>query len=637
MGKRQKVSNVRRILGVLLVLVGLSTTWAWGEVARLAGPSPAAGRPPVAVLYAAWQLEDSAQPGLFRSTDEGATWLPLALPGSAAPLAWADDGGQRVAMATGDGSVLRSSDRGDTWALVAEGLHVTSMLWDDSGSLYLGTDGEGIYRLAADGTMLDMTMADRELASAQIMDLALAGGRLFAATPTVLYHTTDHGTAWTKTALVAERVTAVAATDPQTVYVGTATTGVYRSTDAGQSWLPAWEGLGLAAGQMVKVTALRADLAEPGVIYVALDHLVGSTHVYASAAGIFVTLDGGVSWQPLAGPAFPEARHALGLVLVPGKPLYAQAVTAGGLQSYAPDVMGILAGLESDDPNMRASAARQLGLARPLGVWPELLAILDDPDPAVSLAAADALGRINDPASVPGLLVAIEHPSEQIRLGAARALGSMGVAAAVEPLRTMLLQGEGLEVNAAGEALGRIGGPAATDALLAALADPLPTARWHVAMAAVERMGDPAVGPLTTMLDSQDAHARRGAAEALGWIGSPSATEALVHVLRKDGDATVRARVAWALGEIGDPAARKALLRAQSSDPAAKVRTAAEWALVQVPAQSETASRWATHWVPSLARLQPVRWLVLALSLIGAGWLAIDKQSLVTAPRRVRH
>jgi HEAT repeat protein len=429
----------------------------------------------------------------------------------------------------------------------------------------------------------------------------------------------------------------VAATDPQTVYAGTATSGVYRSSNAGRTWLPAWEGLGLAAGQMVRVTALRADPSEPGVLYVAVDHAVGSTHVYASAAGVFVTVDSGASWQPLAGPSFPEARHASSLVLIAGKPLHARAVTAEGLQGYVPDVMRILAALESDDPRIRASAARQLGMARPLGVWNELLAALDDPDPTVRLAVADALGRINDPAAVPGLLIAVEHPSEQIRLGAARALGMMEVEAAVEPLRAMLLRGEGLEVSVAGEALGRIGGPVALDALLTALADPQPTARWHVSMAALERMGEPAVAPLVAMLDSQDSRARRNAAQALGWIGSPSATEALLRVLKKDGDATVRGQVAWALGEIGDPAARRTLERAQLRDPAVEVHTAAEWALSRVPVQSEAAAGWTTRWAPVLNQLQPMRWLVLALSLVGAAWLMMGTRSRTAIPLRLRH
>jgi HEAT repeat protein len=324
------------------------------------------------------------------------------------------------------------------------------------------------------------------------------------------------------------------------------------------------------------------------------------------------------------------------LVLVPGRSLYAQAVTAEGLQGYAPDVMRILAALESDDPKARASAARQLGLARPMGVWNELLAALDDPDPSVSLIAADALGRINDPAAVPGLLIAVEHPSKPVRLGAARALGMMQVEAAVEPLRAMLIRGEGLEVSVAGEALGHIGGPAATEALLTALADPQPTARWHAAMAALERMGEPAVTPLITMLDSQDAHARRNATQALGWIGSSSSTEALVYTLKKDGDATVRSQAAWALGEIGDPSARRALDRAQRRDPSIEVQTAAGWALSRVPVQSEGASSWAARWAPAFSRLQPVRWLVLALSLAGASWLMIGNNSLVSVPVRFR-
>jgi HEAT repeat protein len=255
----------------------------------------------------------------------------------------------------------------------------------------------------------------------------------------------------------------------------------------------------------------------------------------------------------------------------------------------------------------------------------------------VSLAAAEALGRIDDPAAVPGLLLAIEHPSAQIRLGAARALGLMRIEAAVEPLRAMLLQGEGLEVGVAGEALGRIGGPAATDALLAALADPRPTARWHVAMAAIEGMGQPPVASLVAMLDSQDAHARRNAAQALGWIGSSSATEALVHVLNKDGDAGVRGQAAWALGEIGDPAARRALARAQRRDPAVEVQIAAKWALSHLPEQPAAASGWATHWGPALGRLQPMRWLVLGLSLAGAAWLMMGSGSLATVPLRLRH
>jgi HEAT repeat protein len=227
-------------------------------------------------------------------------------------------------------------------------------------------------------------------------------------------------------------------------------------------------------------------------------------------------------------------------------------------------------------------------MARPAGVWNELLAALDDHEPAVSLAASEALGHINDPASVGSLLSALQHPDESVRLGAARALGTMGIEAAVQPLQAMLLNGQGLELSVAGKALGRIGSPAALDALLVALTDPEPTARWHVAMASLEKVGEPAVGPLVEMLKGEDVYARRSAAQALGWIGSSSAAAALEDALA-DTDAGVQCQAAWALSEIGYPAA-----------------------LNQRPATRATI----------LKRLQPLRWVVLVLSLAAAVWLA---------------
>mgnify|MGYP002683552914 CR=1 FL=1 len=122
---------------------------------------------------------------------------------------------------------------------------------------------------------------------------------------------------WIETSPVEGWITTLAAADPDVVYAGTATLGVFMTWDAGQVWAPAREGLGLAAGQMVNVTALSVDRQEPGVLYATVDHAVGSTEVHSSAAGAYVSVDSGATWQPLAGPAFPDARHAADLVTVP--------------------------------------------------------------------------------------------------------------------------------------------------------------------------------------------------------------------------------------------------------------------------------------------------------------------------------
>jgi hypothetical protein len=139
------------------------------------------------------------------------------------------------------------------------------------------------------------------------------------------------------------------------------------------------------------------------------------------------------------------------------------------------------------------------------------------------------------------------------------------------------------------------------------------------------------------MLESQDADARRNAAQALGWIRSASATEALAYALKNDSDVAVRAQTAWALGEIGDPAATRALERAQLRDPAVEVQTAAEWALSRLPAQSEATVDLAIRWASIFSRLQVMRWLILVLSLTGAAWLLIGNRLTAGGPLRLRY
>jgi len=678
--------TLRWLLSVAIMAVGLTTSWAWGQVARLAEPAEGIAEPQVTAIYAAWPVAEGQPDVLHRSlalgphlsragtafttpehrdgagTADAASWEPLELPAglaaeAAAPLRspsdpvrrdkgetlWADDGRDAVAFAGLAGSLLISQDQGESWQLADISAPVSSLTWDEGGFLYAGTQGQGIYRLSADGKALSITAAGTPLSEAPIVALDEANGRLFAATPTTLFYTdaaaaVDGPAEWLETALVEGWITTLAALDPALVYAGTATSGVMVTMDAGQIWQPASEGLGLAAGQMVNVTALRLDPREPSVLYATVDHTLGSTEVHSSAAGAFVSLDGGATWQPLAGPSFPDAHHASALVAVWGRPLAVQAVTDEGLQTYEPDVAGALASLHAsrEDAATRAQAVRLLGLARVREAGDELLAAVSDADPAVSLMAGDALARLNDPATSSGLLVALEHPEERVRLVAARTLGQMGVEAAVKPLRNMLFQGSGTEATIAGQALGRIASPAAVEALVAALEEPVPTSRWHAAMTGLEAAGQAAVGQLVELLDSRDVYVQRNAAEALGWIGAPEATTALVAVLRAPrSDETVRSRAAWSLGIIGDPAAERALQSAATDDPALEVREQASRALTLLqagPLRASSRSGWPVDWAPLLNRLEPVRWLLLALSLAAAAWLMVGARRGLQVP-----
>ena len=638
--KERTIRIVRWMLSVLLVVAGLSATWAWGQVAQLAESETGSPESGVGALFATWKPADADRELLFRSTDDGQTWQVLTLPVGTEPTAWIARAPADITVALDDGTVLRSADGGDTWAVQAvDHLTLLSLAWGLHDDLYLGTDGQGMYRLDANGILSAVSGLPSGLAAAPIRHLAMtAEGRLIAASRDTLFYSDDGGRTWASSSPVDSGITALAAIDSQNVYVGTETMGLYKASDGGHTWQLVSDGLGLAAGQLVRITALRADPNNRDVLYATVDHLVGATQVHASAAGAFVTTDGAASWQPLSGPAFPAARHAFSLVVLPDKPLQVQAVTGEGLQDYAPDVVAALATLAADDPAAQASAARLLGFARVQDpqVATALLTALTAADPGVSLAASRALGRIGNPESIGGLLVALDHPSEQVRLGAARALGMMRAEAAVEPLSNMFLGGEGLSVSVAAEALGRIGTPRALEALLQPLADLTMTGQRHAALSALETAGAPAAEPLVALLESPSGHVRRNAAEALGWVASPSATEALARVLRQDRDAAVRQRAAWALGQIRDLSATVALERAELRDPVASVRAEAASALTRLPDGASEAAGWPARWAPTLSRLEPLRWLLLGLSLVGATWLAAGRERLspLPVPRR---
>lgn len=108
------------------------------------------------------------------------------------------------------------------------------------------------------------------------------------------------------------------------------------------------------------------------------------------------------------------------------------------------------------------------------------------------------------------------------------------------------------------------------------------TATRQEAQQNLERAGEAAVPHVLTALHSNDAAQRRNAADVLGYIASPQATDALVNALRTDTDPAVRRNAAWALGEIRAARAINALQQTSITDRSAGVRGAAADSLARI-------------------------------------------------------
>lgn len=108
------------------------------------------------------------------------------------------------------------------------------------------------------------------------------------------------------------------------------------------------------------------------------------------------------------------------------------------------------------------------------------------------------------------------------------------------------------------------------------------TSERQNAQTQLERAGAEAVPALLTALRSDNVNTRRNAADVLGYIASPLATNSLLATLNNDTAPAVRANAAWALGEIQDARALNNLERASVLDTSVQVRNMANESFTKI-------------------------------------------------------
>ena len=293
-------SSIPRLLPLLILvgLASPASTIRAGVGPRTSSVASVSGITALAInpanpstLYAG-----TAGSGVFKSTDSGGTWAAinsgLTNP-NVVTLAIDPKTPSTLYAATQYGEVFKSTDSGGTWA--DTGLSDVSALAVDPvtpSTLYAGgTNGEGVFKSTDAGrTWTAANVGLGDLTGVEVPTLAIN-----PLTPTTIYaglsafdftngvfRSTDAGRTWTSEGLINVWTLAVDPVTPSTLYVGT-DDEVYKSTDSGETW----------------VGTLRGVNSEgpSGVVALAIDPVIPSTLYAGTYDGVvFRTADAGRSW-----------------------------------------------------------------------------------------------------------------------------------------------------------------------------------------------------------------------------------------------------------------------------------------------------------------------------------------------------
>ncbi len=184
--------------------------------------------------------------GVIRSTDNGNSWQPIGPGFHATITALASNRQGDVFAGTYYSGVYRSTDKGVSWENIS-GIIPWSLIdaieMDSSGSLYLGKDGvPGIFKSTDNGDSWMQSDSGYMSGMATCFSVSRDGHVFAGSDDGGVYCTENSRESWihTSSGLDMSHVVSLLCTDG-VVFAGTGA-GIYRSTDRGESWIPAYAG-----------------------------------------------------------------------------------------------------------------------------------------------------------------------------------------------------------------------------------------------------------------------------------------------------------------------------------------------------------------------------------------------------------
>ncbi len=249
--------------------------------------------------------DPSAWGGLFRSRDQGASWVSANrgpfLSGAIA-LAISPTDANHLLLGAESG-LFRSRNGGRDWTIEAASLmlgSVFALAFAADGERALASTGSGIFRGEGESVWRQVA-APEGAAPARAIVRGNGPGRVYLAGWTGLYRSDDWGGSWSNAAsgLPQEPAKAllVMPGTPETVYA-VVQGGIWASVDGAHSW--ARRGVGNIPAS---IDALTVDVRHPAKLWA------------AGGDGLFRSNDDGANWQRV-GQALPEANTTVNGITV---------------------------------------------------------------------------------------------------------------------------------------------------------------------------------------------------------------------------------------------------------------------------------------------------------------------------------
>ncbi len=283
--------------------------------------------------------------GVFRSTDDGASWTQLPNPHAATlgPVYGFNYNykGKGDLFVGGGFGLFRSSNNGDAWQqlriqpTVGTDPVIVGFTFTTWGDIFLASNGSALWQSTDNGATWSEAGINNDITLYPSFVACSPKGKLFAGTSNAMYSTTDKGNSvWQSISGAMGSNVSFAFNSNGSEIIAGGTSGLFRSFDDGNSWKP------LSPPGMGNLTYYSLAIASNGSIFEGTESLLNSVKAVSLSA------DSGTSWLDISSGLPSSLVYAFGV----SRKGYVYAATDNGVFRYSQPT-GVVRAISNGKPS----------------------------------------------------------------------------------------------------------------------------------------------------------------------------------------------------------------------------------------------------------------------------------------------